>query len=154
MPQTIKEDPIKHCETCGVRMFRKRFGKRLEDHGVFLRRRNCSKACGNTKTEVTKDTSHWRARKHRAKNCADCGTTEQLHVHHKDRNHENNVQENLITLCASCHLKLHWREDREKRLEAARKAYATAVPRYGVKMRPRSTDGRWCSGEQLQRQPS
>jgi 5-methylcytosine-specific restriction endonuclease McrA len=41
-----------------------------------------------------------------------------LHVHHKDRNPASNQSENLEVLCASCHLKLHWSEDRENRLEA------------------------------------
>lgn len=113
MPVPPKADPEKFCETCGKPMFRKRFGKRLEDRTRFLSRRNCSKSCGNTKSEVVKDTMHWRARKHRAATCRDCGTTTNLHVHHEDRNPANNHPSNLTTLCASCHLKLHWREDRE-----------------------------------------
>jgi hypothetical protein len=39
-------------------------------------------------------------------------------VHHIDRNPANNDPVNLLTLCSTCHLKLHWREDREKRMAA------------------------------------
>lgn len=143
-----KPDPEKTCQTCGVRLVRKRYNGRLEDRGVFLRRGHCSLACGNTKSEVGKSAEHWRARKHRRTACEECGTPGGLHVHHKDRNPSNNDPGNLMTLCGSCHLLLHWREDRPKRLEGAQKAYATAVARYGGNTRQRSTDGRWCSAEQ------
>lgn len=39
--------------------------------------------------------------------CHACGSTDQLHVHHKDRDRENNDVDNLIPLCASCHSKVH-----------------------------------------------
>lgn len=147
MPFPLKVDPAKDCETCGTPLVRKRFASgRLEDRSVFLRRQNCSQACANTKAELrSKDGHHWRARKHRKPACEDCTTTTDLHVHHIDRDHTNNDPANLRTLCSSCHLKLHWREDRPKRMEAARKAQATAVARYGANTRPRSTDGRWSS---------
>lgn len=144
MPFPPKTDPVKHCEICGVPMERKRYNGRLEDRGVFLRRRRCSQACANSKIEVTKDAHHWRARRHRKPACEECGTVRNLHVHHVDRNHANNNPANLRTLCSSCHLRLHWREDREKRLAAAKRAAATAAAR-GASTRPRSIDGRWCS---------
>ena len=61
---------------------------------------------------VGRQALHWRARRHRASSFRDCGATEMLHVHHMDRNPANNDPANLVTLCGSCHLKLHWREDR------------------------------------------
>lgn len=106
-----KPDPIKHCATCGVLMTRKRFGKRLEDPAVFLRRRHCGKACGATKEEVKPGTHHWRARRHRKPTCEKCGTAEDLHVHHKDRDRTNNDPSNLETLCSTHHLKWHWHSD-------------------------------------------
>lgn len=145
MPVPPKPDPVKHCETCETSMSRKRFNGRLEDRGVFLRRRFCSQSCANTRAEVTKDALHWRARQHRKPACEKCGTTSDLHVHHEDRNPANNEPANLQTLCSSCHLKLHWREDRPKRMDAARRAQATVAARYGGTIRPRSTDGRWSS---------
>lgn len=42
--------------------------------------------------------------------CVNCGAKRILCVHHIDKNKLNNDVENLITLCRSCHMKLHWRE--------------------------------------------
>ena len=43
--------------------------------------------------------------------CVKCGSTERLHVHHKDgsgqSNNPNNDMDNLETLCMSCHLMEH-----------------------------------------------
>lgn len=44
--------------------------------------------------------------------CVHCGKeypTFRLVVHHKDGNNKNNVMENFMTLCLSCHRKEHWR---------------------------------------------
>jgi len=41
--------------------------------------------------------------------CEMCGATEQIHVHHKDRNRANNAKDNIMILCVSCHAYLHWR---------------------------------------------
>ena len=42
-----------------------------------------------------------------AKICTKCWTTEQIQVHHKDKDHSNNLEENLQVLCNSCHQSLH-----------------------------------------------
>ena len=149
MGTTILPTPDKNCETCGTPMQRKRYGKRLEDRGVFMRRRHCSQKCANTRKEVVKDTLHWRARQHKKEACTECGTRESLHVHHIDRNPANNDPSNLETLCASCHLLLHWREDRDVRMAAAQRAAATARLR-GGNMRQRSDDGKFASADQHQ----
>lgn len=39
--------------------------------------------------------------------CCRCGNNKNLIVHHKDSNRHNNVDENLVVLCKSCHQKLH-----------------------------------------------
>lgn len=39
--------------------------------------------------------------------CAVCGQMEGLHIHHKDKNPNNNVMSNLIALCGVCHKKIH-----------------------------------------------
>lgn len=104
-------EPKKHCLHCGQQLRRKRIGDRLEDLGVFKRRRYCDRTCmaaGMNKPEVTKGAHLWRARKHRKDACEKCGATERLHVHHRDENWRNNDPLNLMTLCPSCHLKLHW----------------------------------------------
>ena len=41
--------------------------------------------------------------------CSLCGRDENLRIHHIDQNHENNIEENLILLCESCHRKIHSR---------------------------------------------
>lgn len=121
MPVPAKSDPVKFCRNCGALLTRKRFGKRLEDRTRFLSRETCGQSCGNTKEAIQADSHRWRARQVKERRqCAACATTENLHVHHKDRNPANNSLANLEVLCQSCHMKLHWREDRESRLEAKR----------------------------------
>lgn len=111
-----KADPVKFCRNCSAELKRKRFGKRLEDRTRFLSRETCGQACGNTKETVTRSAHQVRAKPYRKASCEQCGTTAKLHVHHKDRNWANDDPANLQTLCASCHLELHWREDREQRM--------------------------------------
>lgn len=127
MPFPPKPDPIKHCQTCGALMTRKRYGPKrtLEDMGRFMSRKTCGPVCGSTRTEVTLAAHRWRAARHRGDQCQECGTTEGLHVHHIDRDPTHNDPANLMTLCASCHIRLHWREDRPQRMEAVRKAQQT-----------------------------
>ncbi len=85
MRTPAKTYPDKICPVCGATFNRARYGKKLEAAKRYLMRRTCSQACANTKEAVTKDTLHWRARKHKAEACSECGTTERLHVHHEDR---------------------------------------------------------------------
>ena len=40
--------------------------------------------------------------------CMRCGFDKYVVVHHKDRNRENNVLENLEILCPNCHAIEHW----------------------------------------------
>ena len=39
--------------------------------------------------------------------CVKCYSTENIHVHHKDENRENNKENNLQILCRSCHIRHH-----------------------------------------------
>lgn len=39
--------------------------------------------------------------------CEICGATKDLEVHHKDKNHSNNNPSNLMTVCSSCHQRVH-----------------------------------------------
>jgi len=39
--------------------------------------------------------------------CEKCGGDNNLDIHHKDENYQNNNIDNLICLCRSCHLKEH-----------------------------------------------
>lgn len=102
----------KPCEWCGERMERKRMNGRLEDRRVFARRRFCSRACGNSRFNVTRSGLQQRARRMRGGCCESCGATTRLHVHHADSNPSNNSPDNLQTVCVTCHMKWHhlqWR---------------------------------------------
>lgn len=39
--------------------------------------------------------------------CETCGNKTGLEMHHKDRNHNNNSQENFMVICRDCHIKIH-----------------------------------------------
>lgn len=64
--------------------------------------------CGRRKDKILKeDTSKYIKRRKNA--CEICGSTVNLDVHHIDENRGNNFPENLITLCQSCHMRVHSR---------------------------------------------
>ena len=104
------------CQFCGRKMERQRNAAgRLEDFARFSKRKYCSTDCRDkaaVKPEVKRCQAHWRARKSRRESCELCGSKTNLHVHHKDPNEWNNCPENLQTLCASCHNRLHWKTHR------------------------------------------
>lgn len=52
---------------------------------------------------------------HHGKQCSDCGSEKELHVHHRDGNHSNNQPENLEVLCKDC----HWNRHRDEVAERA-----------------------------------
>lgn len=61
---------------------------------------------------MSTSTSGWRGLKQaqRAFNltsCQECGTKDNLHRHHKDRDRLNNTPENIAILCHPCHAKEH-----------------------------------------------
>jgi len=114
VPTPRKATPLKRCANCGTKMERRvNASGRLEDMGVFMRRIYCCRAC-MAKAMMHEDASRVahqaRARRYRGAQCADCGATEHLHAHHADSDWSNTTAENIITLCASCHLRRHWRE--------------------------------------------
>lgn len=47
------------------------------------------------------------ARKHRGPTCEQCGTSEDLHIHHIDEDPTNNELVNLRTLCRKHHTEAH-----------------------------------------------
>lgn len=113
MPMPRKEEPEKFCKRCGTEFHRSTFNGRLEDLGVFKRRKYCSISCASTRERPSHwGTYHWRARKHRLSSCEACGSTEKLHAHHVDSCPENNDPANIQTLCVFCHNFLHATADR------------------------------------------
>ena len=108
MGRKRKLDAEKSCARCGIPMTRHFYGDRLEDRGVFKRRKYCSLHCANQRTRPKHwETYHWRARKHRKSSCEACGSTEKLHAHHVDGQPKNSDAENIQTLCVHCHNFLH-----------------------------------------------
>ncbi|MCH5315443.1 MAG: HNH endonuclease [Eubacterium sp.] len=109
----------KYCAYCGKRLERKRFANgRLEDFGVFSKRKYCSMTCmrkaflkiGNN--NQTYRVSHSTSQKInelilQRTTCENCGKSGNLDVHHIDGNYQNNNLENLKVLCRSCHIKEH-----------------------------------------------
>lgn len=64
--------------------------------------------------------------------CVECGTTEDVEVHHVDGDRLNNTLENLIPVCRSCHAKIHSDSDemehwREKLLPEEKRTQTIAV---------------------------
>lgn len=103
------QEPEKSCKYCGTQMFRKNFNGRLEDMSVFIRRQYCGLDC-SSKAQIisTKNAALLkRVVKYRKDKCEACGTTERLHCHHIDNNRENDSQENIQTLCITCHVNHH-----------------------------------------------
>lgn len=114
-----KPTPEKYCAYCGKKLERKRFNGRLEDLGVFNKRKFCNIECmkrGFVKKDglnQKNEPAHSSARKiaymieERDKICELCGSTKSIDVHHKDGDFHNNSPENLMIVCRSCHMKLH-----------------------------------------------
>jgi len=62
--------------------------------------------CGRRKEGIMKpDTVRYA--KHKGDMCSICAKKDDLEVHHIDRNHSNNSPDNLITVCESCHRRIH-----------------------------------------------
>ena len=111
MPRQRKPTPERYCQSCGERLERKIINGRLEDLAQFIRRKNCNVLCmakGMVKQKVDRTMYHKRARVYLKSNCEQCQTTENLAVHHRNGDITDNAPANLMTLCSSCHLKLHW----------------------------------------------
>jgi len=118
----MNKEIIKYCKYCGKQLHRKRFNGRLEDLSVFKNRKYCDRECMKKaflkvgdKYNQTFSNAHTTARKinnlilHKDF-CEICGSKNNLDIHHKDGNWQNNNLDNLICLCRSCHTKL----EREK----------------------------------------
>lgn len=118
MPMPAKLDPKKYCRHCRARLHRKRYNGRLEDLAVFRRRKFCDKICMEKAHEARSIISRsgylWRARRHLKNQCEMCCKKKKLQIHHEDRDWKNNDPKNLRTLCAPCHRKLHWAEDKQR----------------------------------------
>ncbi|KXB06025.1 hypothetical protein AKJ53_01490 [candidate division MSBL1 archaeon SCGC-AAA382F02] len=53
--------------------------------------------------------------------CSKCGSSENLEVHHKDGDFRNNDEDNLATVCKSCHEDRHKKESSPKKKPSSKK---------------------------------
>ena len=79
--------------------------ERIKKMATALRIYHCDGRHDGEKIILKRDTSGYQ--KYVAEKCTICGTTKKLQVHHKDEDRSNNNPDNLITLCNSCHLRVH-----------------------------------------------
>lgn len=116
MPAHRKPTPLRHCESCGSQLERKRLPNGDLEYLIhFNQRKYCSRGCMAKAFEskpVTSNpswmTAHYHARKICPTGpCTSCGKAGRTDVHHKDGNWQNNSPGNLVRLCRSCHLKEH-----------------------------------------------
>ena len=78
---------------------------RIRKMANALRVYHCNGRHDGEKIILKHDTSEYQ--KYAAEKCAICGGVKSLQVHHKDADRTNHHPENLITLCSSCHQRVH-----------------------------------------------
>lgn len=87
---------------------------RLEDYTRFQNRIYCSKSCSARRNydslDKSRDAFQLEARKYRKEYCEHCGSSVSVQIHHIDSNWKNNSPSNLMSLCKTCHMKLHWQQ--------------------------------------------
>lgn len=115
MGRKLKPTPLKFCKHCDAKMERKNQPSgSLEGLNSFNRRVFCSARCFGAylaKTPKTKEEAHTRARQIKKRRfCNRCNRSDQLQVHHMDRNPFNNARTNLEVLCVPCHRAEHQRK--------------------------------------------
>jgi hypothetical protein len=101
----------KNCAACNKQMVRQVYNGRLEDRGVYARRKYCNVRCmgaARTLPPTSKSQLLVIARRLLKAVCERCGTDKRLQAHHVDGNMANNTPQNVMTLCISCHTKWHW----------------------------------------------
>lgn len=114
MPAHAKPTPIRHCQTCGTKLERKRLPNGDLEYLIhFNRRKYCDLKCYANRTIQHKENPCWMTAHYHARKicpptpCEKCGSEHRTDVHHKDMNWKNNAQDNLQRLCRSCHIKAH-----------------------------------------------
>ena len=112
----IKQAPPRFCDECGLLLERKRYNGRLEDFGVFQRRKFCDSACmarnfdarPSAATSRKAKTGNYHARKIIPPGpCSLCGKPSARDIHHLNGDRNDNRMENLARVCRSCHVRVH-----------------------------------------------
>ena len=115
----------KPCAMCGQLMARKQFTAVREAPAQYRERKFCSRACQGLAHRVDQPAlrtlrNRAAAAVRRAAKCAHCGRSDRrLDRHHVDEDKSNNAPENVLTLCASCHTRHHWRTGKLGRRRSA-----------------------------------
>lgn len=124
--QKSKENSfITECAECGSEIVRRNSRKKATKHGLYFCNRLCKEKAQSIGGLKELHPSHYGTgngiRGYRKlafssfpNKCKECGYKkflEVLIVHHKDRNRENNVIENLEILCPTCHMEKHFLSD-------------------------------------------
>ena len=114
MPMPLKQALEKRCQSCGMRLERKRFPNgALESLLHFGRRKFCSEACFANSLRKERSDGKWTSAHTMARKrvptgpCERCGAPDARDVHHRNRDHQDNRRENLERICRSCHNKEH-----------------------------------------------
>lgn len=100
----------KYCSECKHEMDLQRMRNR--HHRTYVHKGYNQSGENNNKFKATANScKNWVYSKYRKDACEYCGATldfvPRLVVHHRDGNATNNDPNNLITLCDSCHKKVH-----------------------------------------------
>ena len=99
--------------TCSTKHRNKKHGNPMENpETVKKSKRNNPPKFGSDNPNWKGGISHMNSHKYRKSFCELCGTTKKTPkrnfcVHHLDKNRKNNIEENLKTVCYSCHKKIH-----------------------------------------------
>ncbi len=115
MGRKLKPTPIRHCETCGMKLERKRLPNGDLEYLIhFNRRKFCDQSCmaADFRNRPSIATSWSGAHSHARRICPDgpcvkCAAPAARDVHHKDGNFLNGSPDNLERICRSCHNREH-----------------------------------------------
>lgn len=112
--------PRHKCECCGKTII----GRVLfQAHGETRQIRFCSRQCASMVNRTLKGSMNYVVRGFAATirrlgeiACERCGFDDPdgLTVHHRDRNRKNNQDDNLETLCGTCHALEHWKGGKKR----------------------------------------
>lgn len=124
------------CANCGRKVYKWESELRNSKHGHVFCSRSCAASFNNSNYRVGENNPNWvdgsYKSTHYAKfafrnyphKCAICGMDEFccLEVHHIDKDRQNSDLNNLIILCANCHLKVHNGKITTEELKQAQRA--------------------------------
>lgn len=111
----MQEHKVRYCAYCGKPMKRKRLANgELQSWLHYNRQKYCDKECMKAAfREKPKVGESWSMTHRHARQllpdgvCEICGSNQNVDVHHKDGNFQNNDLSNLMRVCRSCHNHIH-----------------------------------------------